>query len=203
MGFLLFKIYNIMKKTVLLSIILSFFGCADKKSNTAVSKFLTNTEVQQLKIDVVRYVEDLPRLATHKNKFDTIFNEEYAKKAPKLELMFAFQNSKTDTLYVTVSKIAPSIKQKRIAIGIKMIYDKNKKISFYQEKFRTWKMEIPELKTTTEMLFKKFIIGDDLSEYYTKNSKGKFIIEFPDDNNTFDTKSRQWIFSGNKDLLQK
>ena len=56
-----------MKKIIVLTIILTFFACADKKSDITVSKFLTDTEVQRLKSDVVRYIEDLPRLATHKN----------------------------------------------------------------------------------------------------------------------------------------
>lgn len=192
-----------MKKIIVLTIILSFFACADKKSDITVSKFLTDTEVQRLKSDVVRYIEDLPRLATHKNKFDTIFNKEYAKKALKLKVMFAYKSDKTDTLYFAVSKIAPSLIQKRVAVGLKMVYDESRKITFYQEKFRTWKMTDTKLEEITATIFQDFIQQKDLSKYYTKNSNGKFLIEFPDDKNFYDTKTRTWQFKGDQRLLAK
>ncbi len=54
-------------------------------------------------------------------------------------------------------------------------------------------MEIPELKTKSKQLFIDFIDGKDLSQFYTKNSKGEFFIEFPDDYTKYDTESRKWI----------
>ncbi len=54
-------------------------------------------------------------------------------------------------------------------------------------------MEVPELRTVSEMLFKKYIQGEDLSPFYTRNANGKFIIEFPDENVSYDKEKRMWI----------
>lgn len=178
------------------------FSCSEKKLNVDVKTHLNIEQQKNLKYDVIRYIQDLPRNATQQNKFDTIFDAPYKKMADSLDILNAYKNLESDTLYFAVAKIAPSLKLKKVATVGKLVYDKNHKIQYYEETFRTWKMEVPELKETTEMLFKKFIQGKDLSEFYTKNSNGKFIIEFPDDNNKYDTKSRQWIFNGNKDLMQ-
>jgi len=53
-------------------------------------------------------------------------------------------------------------------------------------------MEIPELKSKSKLLFENYIDGNDLSKFYTKNSKGEFFIEFPDDINYYDTDLRKW-----------
>ena len=187
----------------LLAFSIFIFSCSEKKLDIKPKTYLSDEQQSKLKFDVIRYVDDMAKYATHLNKFDTIFNKEYLQKADKLDLLYAYKSSENDTLYFAVSKIAPSLKLKKVATVGKLVYDENQKISYYEESFRTWKMEIPELAKTTEMLFQKFIKNEDLSEFYTKNSKGKFIIEFPDDNNRFDTNSRQWIFSGNQDLLQQ
>lgn len=178
------------------------FSCSEKKLNVDVKTHLNIEQQKNLKYDVIRYIQDLPRNATQQNKFDTIFDAPYKKMADSLDILNTYKNTESDTLYFAVAKIAPSLKLKKVATVGKLVYDKNQKIQYYEEAFRTWKMEVPELKKTTEMLFQKFIQGEDLSEFYTKNSNGKFIIEFPDDNNKYDTKSRQWIFNGNKDLMQ-
>ena len=44
----------------------------------------------------------------------------------------------------------------------------------------------------SKLIFEKYIQGEDLTEYNTKNSKGDFFIEFPDDINYYDSNLRRW-----------
>ena len=43
------------------------------------------------------------------------------------------------------------------------------------------------------MLFIKYINNEDLSPYYSRNANGKFIIEFPDENVSYDKEKRIWV----------
>lgn len=192
-----------MKTTILfVSLFVLFVSCKQEKKEIKPIAFLSPEQQSKLRLDVVRYIDDLAKYATDANKFDTIFDKEYQEKANKTDLMFAYKNPENDTLFFAIAKIAPSLKLKKAATVGKLVYDKNQKIVFYEEGFRTWKMEVPELTITTEMLFQKYIRNEDLSQFYTKNSSGKFIIEFPDDNNTYDSKTRSWQFRGEKNLTQ-
>ena len=56
----------------------------------------------------------------------------------------------------------------------------------------TWKMELPELKEKTKILFDIIVNNKDVSQYYTKNSDPEFGIEFPDDQTVYDVKARKW-----------
>ena len=177
-------------------------SCEPKKLDINVDKHLSIGQQNKLKNDIVRYIEDLPKYATKQNKFDTIFDKDYKPLAEKLELLNAYKSDKNDTLFFAIAKIAPSLKLKKATTAGKLVYDQSGKIVFYEERFRTWKMEVPELKAATEMLFQNYVQGKDLSQFYTKNSQGKFLIEFPDDLNSYDTKSRIWIFVGDKNLTK-
>lgn len=192
-----------MKNIFYLFIIILSVSCAEKKLDIATEKYLTTEQQKSLKYDVVRYIEKLPKYANKQNKFDTIFDKPYRKMADSLAILFAYKNTKTDTLYFAIAKKAPSLKIKKTSTLGKLVYDKNQKITFYEESYRTWKMEVPELQSTTEMLFQKYIQNRDLSEYYTKNSKGKYIIEFPDEYSTYDTNNREWKFNGSPDLIRE
>jgi hypothetical protein len=184
-----------MKKIfLLLSLLTLTLSCSEKKLDIQVKTHLSSQQEAKLKFDIVRYIEDLPKYATAQNKFDTIFDADYRKVAEKLELLNVYKNPENDTLFFAIAKIAPSLKLKKTTTAGKLVYDKTGKISFYEERFRTWKMEVPVLKTTTEMVFQKYIQDKDLTEFYTKNSNGKFIIEFPDDKNSYDAQQRKWIF---------
>ena len=66
------------------------------------------------------------------------------------------------------------------------------KISDYEEVFRTWKM-VPDTLAKREMiLFDKFVRGESLTPYETKNSGGVEYIEFPDERTYFDKQAKQW-----------
>jgi hypothetical protein len=90
-----------------------------------------------------------------------------------------------------VSRPAPSLVNKRVATGGKLVLESDK-IAEYEEVFRTWKM-VPDTLAKREMfLFDKFVKGESLTPYETRNSNGVEYIEFPDDLNYYDKATRQW-----------
>jgi hypothetical protein len=101
-------------------------------------------------------------------------------------------HQKEDYEYVLTSRIAPSLKEKKIAIGVKMQRNANGDLTYYEEVFRTWKFEIPEMQVKGLMLFDKMVKGEDLSPYYPQNSGKEEFIEFPDEKVTFDIEERRW-----------
>lgn len=181
-----------MKNILLILLLFTLHSCKDKVINSNPDQFLTPKEQSEFKYSIVRYVDDLARNANHSNKFDTIYNSEYLKRAAKMDLLFYYNDSINKIVFFAVTKIAPSLKLKKVATVGQIKYGKDYDIVFYEEGFRTWKMEPTELREKTQLLFTKYVKGEDLSEFYTVNSNPKFYIEFPDELTTFDTLSRSW-----------
>ena len=182
-----------MKKIFLLLFIVLQFACTKKEQNYTPSFYLTPQEQANFKYQVVRYIDDLAKNASHKSKFDSIYDVEYKTRASKLEILYLYKDTVARTTYFAITKIAPSLKLKKVATIGQVKIDKNGTINFYEERCRTWKMEPKELNEKTKMLFEKYINQEDLTEFYTANSQPNFYIEFPDDYTYFDTISRMWI----------
>ena len=180
-----------MKKLMFLLFILFLISCEKNESNIRQHEQFSEADLINFKSRIVRYIDKLPPRATHQNKFETQFDSIYLEKAKRLELVYYTKND--DTIYFAVYKIAPSLKVKKTATLGKLILDKNDSISFYEESYRTWKMEQPELNQKTEMLFRLFINNESLKQYYTENSNGNFYIEFPDEFTFYDKKNRVWV----------
>ncbi|TDD78468.1 hypothetical protein [Flavobacterium caseinilyticum] len=182
-----------MKNFLFLGVFFILNGCVTEQKNTNPNDYLTNEEQTKFKYSIVRYYDDLAPKATHETKFDTIFDSYYKKKSDASDLLFYYFDKEKETAYFAITKIAPSLQVKKVATVGSVTYKDGETIQTYEEKFRTWKMPVPELQKKTTMLFTKYIEGDDLSPYYTKNSNGDFIIEFPDEVTQYDTKSRKWV----------
>ena len=147
---------------------------------------------ETFKYQLVRYFEKLPKKVSHATKFDSTYDSIYLAKARNANLMFVYKNDDTDDIYFAISKIAPSVTQKRVAIIGNVRFDSNDSIVYYEEKIRTWKMAAEELNQKTLLLFETYINNQDLTPYLTKNSAPEFYIEFPDDLNYFNTEKRIW-----------
>ena len=48
----------------------------------------------------------------------------------------------------------------------------------------------------TKLLFEKYLNDENLTPFYTENSKGEFYIEFPDNNTYYDKNQRKWMSKG-------
>lgn len=187
MGF----IFNItfMKKYLFIFIGIILISCQKEIKSDPIN-YLNPTENIEFKKKIVRYFEGLPKKADHVSKWDTIYNDYYYQKANQAELYHYY---KTDDgfIYFAVAKIAPSLVLKKVSTIGKLKIEKDS-IVYYEEICRTWKMEIPELKRKTKIIFDRVANERSVSKYYTENSQPEFWIEFPDKMNYYDTKERNW-----------
>jgi hypothetical protein len=168
---------------------LSLFSCK-KEILSNPSDYLTNEENLAFKENIVRYFEGLPKNVSHEKKWDTINNSYYQRKVKEAELIHYYKNE-DGFIFFAISKIAPSLKLKKVATIGKLKIEKDS-IVYYEEICRTWKMELPELNLKSKILFDKIVLGKNIEEYYTKNSQPEFWIEFPDDLTYYDTEKRVW-----------
>ncbi|MFY8187031.1 MAG: hypothetical protein ACOVLC_03645 [Flavobacterium sp.] len=183
-----------MKFLVKLIVILLFalVSCTKKeKIDSNPNNYLSATEQESFKYSIVRYFHKLPKNVYEKTKFNTEFDSVFKSIAEKSDLYHYYKNSETNETYFAVTRIAPSLKLKKVATIGKLKME-NDSIVYYEEICRTWKMEEDELKTKTAMLFEKVLNEEDMSPYFTKNSNPEFYIEFPDDVNYYDVKDRIW-----------
>jgi hypothetical protein len=181
-----------MKFIYTLFFIALFCSCQKDVGKILPSDYLNENEIEAFKYNIIRYSDVLANKATQETKFDPQFDSIYSEKAKSAELYYYYIDKNSNEIYFAISRIAPSLKVKRVLTGGKLTIDKKGNITYYEEAFRTWKMEIPELKIKSKLLFEKYIQGEDLTEYYTKNSKGEFFIEFPDQSNYYDSAVRRW-----------
>ena len=182
-----------MKNSIILSVFFLLYGCVSNTKKINPDAFLTKIEQNNFKYSIVRYYDDVAPKATHETKFDTAFDSYYKKKSDASDLLFYYFDTKNKTAYFAITKIAPSLQLKKVATLGSVSYNEDGSIKTYEEKCRTWKMLVPELKEKTTRLFTKYINREDLSPFYTKNSNGQFIIEFPDDVTKYDLTQRKWV----------
>jgi hypothetical protein len=183
------KLFNIF----LAVLYFSLFSCTEKKPLiTDPNHYMTVDAQETFKYQLVRYFEKLPKRVNHDTKFDSVYDSIYRAKASRANLLFIYKNDVNEDIYFAISKIAPSISQKKVAIIGKVRFEENDSIAFYEEKIRTWKMTEQELYQKTLLLFETYINNQDLTPYLTKNSGPEFYIEFPDELNFYNTEKRMW-----------
>lgn len=181
-----------MKKFLHLSFLFLLLACEKEKINSNPDQYLSKDQQEDFKLSIVRYYEKLPtKKANHQNKYDTIHNAYYIKKAQNSDLMYLYIDADS-TYYFAIAKIAPSLKIKKVATIGKLKIE-NDSIIYYEEIARTWKMEIPELKEKTKILFDLIVQEKNVEKYFTKNSQPEFWIEFPDDINKYNVEKREWV----------
>lgn len=153
---------------------------------------LSKQEVYDFKKSLIRYVAKLPTEISQKTKFESYFDDYYEEQIPKFDLE-KYYKSKDGKEFFLFTRIAPSIKLKKVAIGGYVKFDENGEVLQLNEVFRTWKKEPEELSPVAYMLFEKMIAGKDLSMYYPENSGEEEIIEFPNSEVYYDTTNFYWI----------
>jgi hypothetical protein len=178
-----------MKKLSIFFLLLTSLSCQNKKSYLP-SDHLSPQEEDKFMGSVMRYVSDLPRGASHETKFAAEHNEHYQEQQSRHRLDSYFP-SKDKTIYFLISRGAPSLVEKRVAIGGKLKLALDGTIAEYEEVFRTWKMKPDVLKQRAEFLFDQMVKGENLDRYQPNKTSEEW-IEFPDGRVYYDTKSRQW-----------
>ena len=135
----------------LILIALSIVVCSCKQETISIypTNYLTKEEQFDFKYSVSRYVDRLPKNASEATKFEKEFDEEYKKRSESADLMFYYVDKNTDEIYFAIAKIAPSITIKKVVTAGKLKKNGNGDIIAYEEEFRTWKMEVDELKSVS------------------------------------------------------
>ncbi|HMN90369.1 MAG TPA: hypothetical protein PKD70_08675 [Saprospiraceae bacterium] len=176
-----------------LPLLLIVIACNQSKPEAYSADNTLDSNAQQAFLyDIIRYMGKLPGKANQMTKFEAVFDDHYREQAARHRLELYYNDAKTGDIYFLTSRIAPSIKVKRVAIGGKLRRDEQGKVVYYEEVFRTWKMEEPEMKEKSGMLFVKMLKGEDLSLYYPENSGKEEYIEFPNQDVYFDVAQRVW-----------
>jgi hypothetical protein len=139
---------------------------------------------------VIRYMSRAPDGVGPEDRFDPTHDEHYTEQLKIHRLDALYKDG--ETFYFLVSRIAPSLTEKRLAIGGKATVDENIRVTYYEEVFRTWKMAPDSLAKRGPLLFNKMVNGEDLVPYYSSRSGNTDYIEFPDDRTYFDTNQRIW-----------
>jgi hypothetical protein len=180
------------KNTLALLFSLFLFACTNlpKQEKSYEQVNLSETEKLELLYEMIRYIGKLPGKADHQTKFDVGFDAYYRDlaKAHRLEKYVL----KEKEAYYLVSRVAPSIYQKRVAIGGKLRRNEQGEIVYFEEIFRTWKMVEEELERKSEFLFFEMLEGKPLDAYYPEQSPDEEYIEFPNRETHYDTLERRW-----------
>lgn len=154
--------------------------------------------IQQFTANLIRYVGRKPEDASNENKFHAYFDDHYSKQINHHEL--THYRMKDDKEYFIFTRIAPSLKLKKVAIGGWVRRDTAGNVLELEEIFRTWKFEPETLSEKSDFLFVKAIKGESLEAYQTNISGNTDYIEFPSDVVYYNKESKQWT-STQEDVL--
>ncbi len=141
---------------------------------------------------VIRFLGKKPEDASHTNKFDPYFDDQYEKQVENYTLEF-FHKATNGKTFFLFTAIAPSIHLKKIAIGGFVQLSKKGDVNKYEELFRTWKQKPAELQPIALVLFNKMVYGESLDQHLTKNSENLGWIEFPNAEVHFDKEKMHWV----------
>jgi hypothetical protein len=193
-----------MKIPVYLFILAFLIACnsGSETNNFKTDAQLSESEQFDLIYSIIRDLGKLPPKSDHQTKHFVEFDEYYRALASAHSLDFYHSAPDGETVYFLVSRNAPSLYKKRVAIGGKLKKDANGSITYYEEIFRTWKLSPEELEAKSAMLFRKMASNEDLSRYYPENSGDEEFIEFPNQHVHFDIEQRRWISSLLLDLKE-
>jgi hypothetical protein len=171
------------------------YGCQQNTSYTP-DKYLLPDEQRQFLDSIARYVAKLPKRATHEQKFDKKYDAYYQAELQKYQVKY-YYISPDSTHFFLVTRPAPSLYDKKVAVGGRVKY-KSGKLSEYEEVFRTWKMKDKELQRKGEILFAAMVEKGNVDEYLPHRTQEDW-VEFPDSKNYFDVASRRWRMEGQSD----
>jgi hypothetical protein len=170
-------------------ILLFCFACTEKNPY-AVDSHLTKKDQENVLRKTIRYSTNLAPRATQADKFDKEFDWYYENAIKEYEVISYFP-SKQNFDYFLFNRKARSITPMKEAIGGKLRFNEKGELDYYEETFRTWKMNEDTLKKRSAILFDKMVKGEDLTGYRSKVQGDKF-IEFPDDRFYFNKDDRKW-----------
>lgn len=175
----------------LVTIVLLAFSCNQPK-NYSPSQYLTEESSKVLLRKLIPYSSKLPNGFDYKNRFDTRLDSFYTKEVENYKMEKYYISSKDSFHYFLISRPAPSLFEKRIAIGGKFKKDASENVTAFEESFWTFKMKKEEFEKKTATLFSYYVEGKDLSAFLSKNTSEEW-IEFPDDKCHYNKTEQRWV----------
>lgn len=170
-------------------------GCSRTKEYDPHS-YLSDSELNDVHWKIVHYAGKSPEGIGIFDVFDKRFDDHYRQQLNENRIDKYYIDKETNIHYFLISRIAPSLTEKRVATGGKMKLNNENNLIEYEEVFRTWKMVPDTLARRAGLLFDKMVKGESLDNYHTKNSGGIDYIEFPDEVVTYDKNKRKWVITG-------
>jgi hypothetical protein len=179
-----------MKKMICITALAVLFACSTGTDRYNPEKNLTPQELDANLWRMMRYLGKAPEGLTPPERFYPAYDTHYREQM-KWHRVDAWYK-KGETHYFLVSRIAPSLTEKRVATGGIVTFNENGDVNQYEEIFRTWKMVPDTLKKRGLILFDKMVKGENLKPYETRFSNGIDFIEFPDERTYFDKTDKVW-----------
>lgn len=179
-----------MKNISILVVAAFFMACSNPSDKYAPEKNLSPQELDANLWAIIRYLGKSPEGLTPAERFYVAYDSHYREqmKFHRVDAWYV----KDGTHYFLVSKPAPSVTEKRVATGGKVVFNDASGIKSYEEVFRTWRLTPDTLSKRSIILFDKMVRGESLKPYETRYSNGVEYIEFPDQQTYFDLNERAW-----------
>jgi hypothetical protein len=173
----------------ILVLILFALAVSCKSKSYKPTDHLTAKEQDAIMWTIIRYVGRAPEGLTYPERFYKGYDPHYREQQSLHRMDAFFING--DTCYFLVSRRAPSLVEKRVATGGKLVLADGGTLAYYKEVFRTFKMKDEELKKKSLFLFDRMVKSKDLDLFERRKSQEEY-IEFPDEINYYDANERQW-----------
>jgi hypothetical protein len=185
-------------KASLIILTISVFACRPSVTYDPQAH-VPAAQQEQFLYSIGRYAAKLPKRANHEVKFDAKYDAYYREEMKKYRLE-KYHVLPDGTHYFMISRPAPSLYEKRVAIGGRLRYDEAGDIAEYEEVFRTWRLKTDELNRKSEVLFATLVETGNVNAYLPDQTEDEW-VEFPDGKSYFDVASRRWKFQGQNDSL--
>lgn len=190
--------FQALARTIVLLFTLSIvYACNNNNipEDYLANKHFTAEESTALLLKLIPYSAKLPGGYDYTRRFDTALDSFYIKEVKNYELERYFFSEKDSSYYFLISRVAPSLFEKRIGIAGKYKQNQEGNITNYEEAFWTFKMKLPELEQKSLILFSEYLKGNDLSKYYPEGGQPEEWIEFPDKHSSYNKEEQRWMFS--------
>lgn len=140
---------------------------------------------------MVYYATKLAPDAGELDKFDAKYNWYYDRAADECRFLAVYPAQEEDSWFFLLARTARSVTPMEEGIGGKVKLNDHGGLSDYEEVFRVWKMPSDTLLERGTMLFDRMVRGKDLSLFYPKFQKDRY-IELPTEGYYFDKVTKRW-----------
>jgi len=137
------------------------------------------------------YVTKLAPNAGELDKFDAKYDWYYDRAASECRLLALYPAQEPNSWYFLLARKARSLTPMDEGIGGILKLNASGALADYEEVFRVWKMQPDTLVERGSMLFDRMVRGKDLSLFYPKFQKDRY-IELPTEGYYFDKASKRW-----------